>query len=331
MSANDIMHDDAYNQLKNEIDNNKNDGAIVCQEVDRYFPGGYIKIDDTHTIDSIIEKPGVGNEPSNLVNLVLHYHKNTARFFEVLESTQSTNDDIYECTLDILFKEQTYKALPYTHYWQPIKFPWHTLEAMGRFFEKISESGYIDKTAKIAPSAVIKGAVYIDEGVQVFDHATISGPAYIGKNSIVANNALVRGSMIGERCVVGYSTEIARSYLRSNVWTHSNYIGDSIIDDNVSFGAGSLTANLRLDEQEMVVDVKNNKTPTGRNKLGAIIGPAVRVGVQTALMPGVKIGSNSVIGPGLSIFSSIPKNSFVKPTPNYIVRENTQNVPAARL
>ena len=78
----------------------------------------------------------------------------------------------------------------------------------------------------------------------------IKGPAHIGENSIIANNSLVRGSMVGRDCVVGFTTEVTRSYLNKEVWMHSNYIGDSIIDSNVSFGAGSVTGNLRFDEAE---------------------------------------------------------------------------------
>lgn len=329
LSANDIMDSSAYKRLFETIELGV-DGAIVCQKVDRYFPGGYVEVTQSGHIQTIVEKPGAGNEPSNLVNLVLHFHRDAVRFFDVLESTKSDKDDLYECALGQLFQEKQYTAIAYSDFWQPIKYPWHIFDAMNYFLKNIEPNGYIASSAKISDHAVIKGPVYIDEGVRVMEHATISGPAYIGKNSIVANNALVRDTMIGENCVVGYSTEIARSYLRSNVWTHSNYVGDSIIDNNVSFGAGSITANLRLDEQEMNVAIKGVKTSTGRNKIGSIIGPNVRVGVQSSIMPGVKIGANSVIGPGLSLFTDVPEKSFVKPTQQYSIRPNTQDIPGAR-
>ena len=60
---------------------------------------------------------------------------------------------------------------------------------------------------------------------------------------------------------------------------------DSIIGNNCGFGAGAICANLRLDEKKI----------EETNKLGAILGDNIRIGVNTSLMPGVKIGSNTMI------------------------------------
>ena len=212
------------------------------------------------------------------------------------------------------------KAVEFDGYWQPIKFPWHVFEVMKYFFD-ISEKS-ISTKAQIADSAVIKGHVIIEEGARIFDHATISGPCYIGKNVIVANNSLVRDSMVNEGCVVGYSTEIARSYLGKNVWTHTNYIGDSIISDNCSFGSGTVTGNLRLDEKEIPINVKGEKIPSGTNKFGLITGENIRCGINTSFMPGIKIGSNCMIGAGLVIPQDIEADKFVKGHVELDIREN---------
>ncbi len=180
----------------------------------------------------------------------------------------------------------------------------------------------ISKDAQIADTAVIKGDVIIKEGVRIFDHATINGPCYIGKNAVVANNSLVRDSMINEGCVIGYSTEIARSSIGKNVWTHANYIGDSIISDNCSFGSGTVTGNLRLDEKNISVNIKGEKISSETNKFGLITGENIRCGINTSFMPGVKIGSNCVIGAGLVIPYDIEENKFVKGNVKLEIREN---------
>ena len=64
-----------------------------------------------------------------------------------------------------------------------------------------------------------------------------------------------------------------------------------LVESDISFGAGALTANFRLDQQPI--------KDTSRTKLGAIIGSGSRVGVNTSLMPGLKLGSQTVVGPGL--------------------------------
>lgn len=164
---------------------------------------------------------------------------------------------------------------------------------------------------EIAKSATIKGDVYLDEGVKIMENAVIVGPAYIGANTVIANNALVRGSHIGANCVIGFASEVARSFIGDSVWTHSNYIGDSVIGNDVSFGAGTVTGNLRLDEKNIAMFVNEHKIDSGTNKLGLVTGDHIRVGINVSFMPGVKIGSNAFVGAGIVVARDILENTFV--------------------
>lgn len=321
VSANDVVDKKAYTMVLEEILKADAQSLIVGKKVESYFPGGYLEVDDEGMIKSIIEKPGEGKEPSDLVNIVIHCHKSPAKLVKVIEETESNNDDRYEVALDKLIKDGArMKALEFDGFWQPIKYPWHVFKVMDFFFENMDK--YISEQAVVADTAVIKGNVIIEDGAKIFDNAVISGPAYIGKNVIVANNALVRGSMVNEGSVVGYSTEIARSYLDCDVWTHTNYIGDSIICRNCSFGSGAVTGNLRLDEGEISVNVKGEKMGTGTNKFGLICGENIRIGINTSFHPGIKIGSNTIIGAGLVIGQDIEEGKFVKGKVALEIRDN---------
>ena len=88
---------------------------------------------------------------------------------------------------------------------------------------------------------------------------------------------------------------------------HRNYVGDSVLSENTSFGANSVTANWRFDEQIIKSVVEGNKTETGFYKLGAITGSGVKVGVSTSLMPGVKIKKNTVVSPAQTVYKDITK------------------------
>jgi bifunctional UDP-N-acetylglucosamine pyrophosphorylase/glucosamine-1-phosphate N-acetyltransferase len=303
VSSNDRVDVDAYDAIKTAIQG-EGDSFLLAHEVKEYFPGGYLKMEGDR-ITGIIEKPEPGTEPSQWINVVLHVHKKPAALFSALKKNTSTRDDRYEQALDQLMKERIFKAVPYAGFWQPIKHPWHILDLMMHIFKRVE--GKVHSSAQIAETAVIKGDVVIEEGVKIMDHATIVGPAYIGKNSVIANNALVRESILGENCVVGYSTEVARSFIGDDCWFHSNYVGDTIMGNDVSFGAGAICANLRLDEKEIL----SGGIQTGRNKLGPILGDHIRVGVQTSLMPGVRIGSNTMITSGLVIAEDIEAGKFV--------------------
>lgn len=319
-SSNDVVDFEAFELIVSASDGDA-DSYILGKKVTEYFPGGYLETSDDGYIKNIVEKPGAGNEPSDMVNLVLHVHKDFSKLVQYLERASSERDDRYEVALAAMINDGVkMKAVPYGGFWQPIKFPWHVHKVFRHFFDKAKKG--VAKSADVSKNAVINGDVIIDEGANIFDGAVITGPCYIGKNTIVATNALVRDSNVGADCVVGFSSEVARSYLGNDVWTHSNYIGDSIIGNNVSFGAGTVTGNLRLDEQNVMVD----DVDTGSAKFGIIVGDDVRIGVNSSIMPGVKIGSGSFIGAGIVVAQNIPDKSFVRGTWELKISENRESV-----
>jgi len=324
-SSNDVVEKSAFESVLTAFEAGEAEGYLLGKVVHTYFPGGYLEISEDGCIKNIVEKPEKGKEPSNLVNLVVHIHKDFAKLVSYLEKAKSDSDDLYEVALGNMINDGIkMKAVKYEGFWQPIKFPWHVNKVFKFLFENAEKT--TSKSAQISKNAIIKGDVIIGENVKILEGATVNGPVYIGDGSVIATNALVRESNIGKNCVIGFSTEVARSFLGDDVWTHSNYIGDSVIGNNVSFGAGTVTGNLRLDEGEISVTGDNKKTPTGECKLGLITGDNVRVGINNSFMPGVKIGSDTFIGAGLVIAENIPAKSFVKGEVTLKITENKVDI-----
>ena len=79
------------------------------------------------------------------------------------------------------------------------------------------------RSANISQHALIEGNVYIDEDAHVDAYAVIKGPAYIGRGVRIGNHALVRQSCVEEGSVIGYGSEIARSYIGPNCMIHHNF------------------------------------------------------------------------------------------------------------
>jgi len=317
-SGNDVVDDDAFEIILKAIKSNKTaDGFMLAKKVTDYFPGGYLELDKDGFVTNIVEKPEPGKEPSDLINLVVHYFKNPKILIKNLKKAESEKDDLYEKAVCGMIDEGAkIKALAYEGYWQAIKYPWHIQEVFRHLFS-MSEPKVSD-SAQISDKAVIDGPVVIDDDVRVMDGATVKGPCYLGKGTIVATNALVRDANVGEGCVIGFSTEVARSYLGDNVWTHSNYIGDSVIGNDVSFGAGAVVGNLRLDEGIVLVE----GISTGTNKFGIVTGDHIRVGVNSCFMPGVKVGGESFIGAGIVVAQDVPEKSYVRGDFKLKVSEN---------
>lgn len=298
LGGNDAINPSAYKNLLRAGE--KIDGALLAKTVDQYFPGGYLQVSGKK-ITAIIEKPGRGNEPSSLVNIVAHYFKKSEDLSRQLASIAlSKHGDAYEQALQQLFKTQEFHAVDYDGEWHAIKYPHHVLEMRDYWLSLLPNKKTIHSSVTIADTARIHGEqVYIEEGVRIFDNAVICGPCFIGKNSVIGNNALVRESNIGEGCEIGFCSEIARSFLSQNVTAHHAYIGDSIVDKNVNFGAFSCTANLRLDKKNIKYFIKKECIDSGEMKLGAIIGQESQIGIHAMLMPGCKIDANSFVAPGV--------------------------------
>ena len=306
--GNDVVDPSVYTDLLKAADKKGIDGAILGKKMDRYFPGGYLTV-EKNLVTSIVEKPGEGNQPSDLVNIEIHVHNDASVLLHELQRIDNVRDDGYEQALATMFQTYRYAYLSYDGVWQPIKFPWHLLHLLPIFLKTIKKPS-IHKTAEIHKTSVIEGPVVIEEGVRVLPYACIKGPATIGKGTLIGNNALVRGSSIGKHCVIGYNTEVKDCVLADHVWTHSTYLGDSVIGENVSFGAGSVTGNLRLDEGEIHSHQLDEKIPTGLTKFGAIIGANCRLGIHSSLNPGIKIGAGSFVGSGVLVNKDLPDNTF---------------------
>jgi NDP-sugar pyrophosphorylase family protein len=322
INPNDVFSGSAYTKILAEAEQSTASSYILGYQVGKYFPGGYLEVNSQNELLHIVEKPDPGEEPSNLVNILIHCHSDPKGLLHHIESVKTTRDDVYECALDSMVKAgHKVKVIPYTDFWAPIKYPWHIFKVLEYFLDNAPP--HIASSAWISEKATVEGKVVLGENVRVLENAVIRGPVYIGANSIIGNNALVRDhSHIGSNSVVGYSTEVKHSYIGDNCWFHSNYIGDSVVDDDCSLGAGTVLANFRLDEGNIQIKVGDSLVDTGYDKLGAIIGRGSRIGVNASLMPGVRVGSDSVVGPQVCLHRDLGANKMVLPASRYQVTDN---------
>ena len=322
INPNDVFSSSAYTKIIAAAEKATASSYILGYQVQKYFPGGYLQVNSRNELLHIVEKPNPGEEPSNLVNILIHCHNNSKELLRYIETVQTTKDDVYECALDNMVKTgHKINVIPYNDFWAPIKYPWHIFKVMEYFLDNAQP--YIAPSARISKKANIEGKVILSDNVKVLENAVIRGPAYIGANSIIGNNALVRDySHIGSNSVIGYSTEVKHSYIGDNCWFHSNYIGDSIVDDDCSLGAGTVLANFRLDEGNIQIEVGDSLVDTDYDKLGAIVGRGCRIGVNASLMPGVRVGPDSFVGPQVCLSQDLGANKLVLLESRYQVEDN---------
>lgn len=324
VNPNDVFDESIYKKILAERKKGNYESYIIGFKVSSHFPGGYLEVNESNELVKIHEKPEEGKEPSHLVNIVVHLHKNPSTLLDYLEKTRSERDDVYELSINKMVEDgHKIKVVNYEDFWRAIKYPWDIFEVVKYFLDKVKVPK-ISKKAKVSNKAKIYGGVIIEDDVNVLENAIIRGPCYIGKNTIIGNNALIWNyTHIGANCVVGYSTEIKHSFIGDNCWFHMSYVGDSIISENCSFGAGTVTANFRFDEKLIRVTIKGIKTETGLDKLGVIMGNNCKAGVNSCIMPGKKVGPNSIIGSGVTLTTDLEPNKMILvEEKNYIIKEN---------
>lgn len=250
-------------------------------------------------VKSVVEKPIKETAPSNM--RVAGSYLLPPDFSEYYKKTSGGHYS-FEEALNLYAKENDVRFTINKRANFSLKYPWHLFATTKHLLDSQIKRQEIHPTAQIFQNAVIEGNVYIGENVKIFEGAVIKGPCYIGKNCVIGNHAVVRDyTNLEEGAGVGVFAEVARSIFQKNARVHSGYFGDSILGENCRAGAGTVTANVRLDRGEII--------GTGLISLGAIVGSNTHIGINVSLMPGVLIGSNCLIGPAETVFKNLPDNT----------------------
>lgn len=193
-------------------------------------------------------------------------------------------------------------------YLSGFEYPWEALDGLKEFirtlgktlpaeeYECRGDDVYVAKTAKIAPTAFIGGPCIISDGAEIRHGAFIRGSAIVGAGAVVGNSVELKN------CILFDGVQVP----------HFNYVGDSILGYKSHMGAGAITSNVKSDKTLVAVSVGGERLPTGRKKLGAILGDFVEVGCNSVLNPGTVIGSHSNVYPLSSVRGYVPGNSIYK-------------------
>jgi len=306
--------------------NGNADLLLSCKPTEETWKFAVIKMSDDGLVEKIVEKPPLGQEPSNLG--VIGAYILPPKIFDYYEKV-SLSDMQHELSIQkFIDGGNAVKAVDYDGVFSSFKHPWDLFAISQQLMNKFLTESVIEDGVDISEKAELDGNVWISKGARILENVMIRGPCYIGENTLIGNNVLIWNySSIGSNSVVGFSTEIKNSLVGENCWFHTNYIGDSVIGDNCSFGSGAVTANFRFDEHTVKVNIGDKKIDSGRDKLGVIMAGNCKVGVNVTLSPGARVGPNSIVGPGVSLMEDLKPNKiiFVKKE-SYVIKDNKINV-----
>jgi bifunctional UDP-N-acetylglucosamine pyrophosphorylase/glucosamine-1-phosphate N-acetyltransferase len=325
VNADDIFEASLIEKMIKQFREGNAEVILSCKPVQETWKFGIIRVEDEMVTD-FVEKPPKGKEPSNLA--VVGVYILPKRIFSYYNSIPISDHQYEDAILEFIKDHNLVKAVDYNGFFAGYKYPWDLFTINKHLMDTKLINQKIEEGAEISEGATIEGKVWIGKGSKVLKGACIKGPCYIGENNLLGGNSLVRDySSLGRGCVVGFSTEIKHSLIGDDCWFHMNYIGDSIISSNCLFGAGTITANFRFDEENVFVRIGEKEIDSGTNKLGAIIGDSCKTGINSSLKPGVKIGPLSIVGPNVDLQDDLEPGKIIFVEKNsYVTKENKNKI-----
>ena len=286
--------------------------AITMAVVPVEKPEDYGIIDlDESNVKRIIEKPIRKEAPTNLANAGIYVF--STEIFEKVRETSASARGEWEITdaISLLLRDgkPVLAARVSREDWFDVGRPWDLLKANRWALTRMKHKAY----GQIENGAHLIGPVTVAETARIRSGAYVEGPAFIDEESDIGPNCYIRPyTSIGKKVRIGNACEIKNSIIMDNTHIgHLSYIGDCVIGEKCNLGAGTVTANYRLDAGTVKMLVKNKVVNSRRRKLGVILGDNVKTGINTLFMPGVKVGYNSWIGPNVVVCRDVAVDTMV--------------------
>jgi len=267
-------------------------------------------LDEEKKVKRIVEKPPAGKAPSNFANAGVYVF--SSEVFDKIKQTKASIRGEWELTdaITMLASEgKTVLAVELSKAdWFDVGRPWDLLDANNWTLKRMEHKvlGTVEQGAHLI------GPVSVAETARVRSGAYIEGPVFIDEECDIGPNCYIRsGTSLGKKVRVGNACEIKNSVIMDNTHVgHLSYVGDSILGEKCNLGAGTITANYRLDSGSIKMMVKDQLVNTRRRKLGAVLGDNVKTGIKSLFMPGVKVGVNSWVGPNFMVERDLPANTM---------------------
>jgi UDP-N-acetylglucosamine diphosphorylase/glucosamine-1-phosphate N-acetyltransferase len=271
---------------------------------------GIVELGKDKHVKQIVEKPSGEKLLSNLANAGLYVFSKD--IFDALRRVKRSVRGEWELTDAVtLFADEGKTVLAVEiskNDWFDVGRPWDLLDANVWVLKRMEHM----VLGNVEEGAHLLGPVTVAETARVRSGAYIEGPCFIDEGADVGPNCYIRPfTSIGKHARVGNSCEVKNSIIMDGTHVgHLSYVGDSILCEKCNLGAGTITANLRIDDGHVKMMIKGKVVDTGRRKLGAILGDNVKTGINASFMPGVKVGNDCWIGANYMVERDLAPNTM---------------------
>jgi NDP-sugar pyrophosphorylase family protein len=154
-------------------------------------------------------------------------------------------------------------------------------------------------TGRLGADYAIVDAVAVHRTATVESGVVLKGPLIIGPGCFVAAHCYLRGGVwLDEGCSLGPGCEVKSSFLFGRTrLAHFNFVGDSILGEDVNLEAGSIVANYRneLADRRLRLATWGGVIEAAAEKFGALIGDHARIGANAVIAPGALLAARAVV------------------------------------
>lgn len=162
------------------------------------------------------------------------------------------------------------------------------------------EHTYMEQDVDIGRGTIVYPNVSIYNGTRIrrnceIKENTVIRDSIIGYGCQIGPSALIEHSKIRGRSIIGFSTQIKRSFIEEGTYAkHFCYIGDAIIGPRCNIGAGTVFCNY-----------------DGKQKNQIVLEQEVFIGSGTMLIAPLRIGQGSYIAANSTVTKDVPCHTLV--------------------
>jgi NDP-sugar pyrophosphorylase family protein len=155
------------------------------------------------------------------------------------------------------------------------------LGTLGEDFARIGPEIAAHRTATVASSAELAGPVILGPGCRVGPGTVLRGGVWADQDVTIGPHSEIKASLV----------------FAGSAAAHRNYVGNSIIGQDVNLEAGAVLANHFNEraDKSVLVALDGNVLATGLTKFGAILGDGCRIGANAVTSPGTLLPPGTIV------------------------------------
>lgn len=165
-------------------------------------------------------------------------------------------------------------------------------------YREIADGVFAADGASLSPYVITEtseGPIVLERKASVGPFSLLRGPVLLGAHARVIENAVIKDNVtIGHTTKIGGEVEATVVEPYSNK-QHHGFLGHSYVGSWVNLGAGTCNSDLKNTYGKVNIQYGDQKTETGMQFVGCIMGDYAKTAINTGIFTGKTIGVCSML------------------------------------